>query len=126
MRFDIEARDLSDVELMEMYELMVTGRLLETRLHNLYRGGRLSGAVYPGVGQEAAMVGFGYALEDGDIFGGTHRDLLAQLAKGVTLEETLLNFYGKADGPTKGRDGNSHFGVLDKGTLRVVSPLPDA
>ena len=126
MRFDIEARELNDAQLMEMYELMVTGRLLETRLHNLYRGGRLSGAVYPGVGQEAAMVGFGYALEDGDIFGGTHRDLAAQLARGVTLEETLLNFYGKADGPTKGRDGNSHFGVLDKGTLMVVSPLPDA
>ncbi|NIP94408.1 MAG: dehydrogenase [Akkermansiaceae bacterium] len=72
------------------------------------------------------MVGFSYALEDGDIFGGTHRDLTAQLAKGVTLEETLLNFFGKADGPTKGRDGNSHFGVLEKGTLMVVSPLPDA
>ncbi len=126
MRFDIEAGELDDAQLMEMYELMITGRLLESRLHNMYRGGRLSGAVYPGVGQEAAMVGFGYALEDDDIFGGTHRDLVAQLAKGVTLEETLLNFFGKAEGPTKGRDGNSHFGVLEKGTLMVVSPLPDA
>ena len=126
MRFDIEARELNDAQLMDMYELMITGRLLETRLHNMYRGGRLSGAVYPGVGQEAAMVGFAYALEDGDIFGGTHRDLVAQLARGVTLEEILLNFYGKAGSPTRGRDGNSHFGVLDKGTLMVVSPLPDA
>ncbi|MEE8491339.1 MAG: dehydrogenase E1 component subunit alpha/beta [Acidimicrobiia bacterium] len=126
MRFDIEARELDDAQLMDMYELMITGRLLETRLHTMYRGGRLTGAVYPGVGQEAAMVGFGYALEDGDIFGGTHRDLIAQLARGVTLEETLLNFFGKAAGPTKGRDGNSHFGVPDKGTLMVVSPLPDA
>ena len=30
------------------------------------------------------------------------------------------------DGPSKGRDGNSHFGVVDKGTLMVVSPLPDS
>jgi 2-oxoisovalerate dehydrogenase E1 component len=37
-----------------------------------------------------------------------------------------LNFMGKADGPTRGRDGNSHFGVLDVGSLMVVSPLPDA
>jgi 2-oxoisovalerate dehydrogenase E1 component len=109
-----------------MYELMVTGRLLETRLHNMYRGGRLGGAVYPGVGQEAAQVGFAFALESDDVFGGTHRDLLAQLTKGVTLEETLLNFYGKAAAPTSGRDGNSHFGVIDKGTLMVISPLPDA
>lgn len=120
------AADLSEARLLAMYELMVTGRLLETRLHTMYRGGRLPGAVYPGVGQEAAQVGFLSALEEGDIFGPTHRDLLAQLTKGVTLEETLLNFYGKATGPTKGRDGNSHFGVLDKGTLMVISPLPDA
>jgi 2-oxoisovalerate dehydrogenase E1 component len=119
------AEDLTREQLLEMYELMMTGRLLETRLHNMYRGGRLGGAVYPGVGQEAAQVGFAYALEDGDVYGGTHRDLLSQLTRGVTLDETLLNFYGKAAAPTKGRDGNSHFGVPDKGTLMVVSPLPD-
>jgi 2-oxoisovalerate dehydrogenase E1 component len=120
------AAELSEAQLSGMYELMVTGRLLETRLHNMYRGGRLGGAVYPGVGQEAAQVGLAFALESDDVFGGTHRDLLAQLTKGVTLEETLLNFYGKAAAPTSGRDGNSHFGVVDKGTLMVISPLPDA
>ncbi|HSM02739.1 MAG TPA: dehydrogenase E1 component subunit alpha/beta [Acidimicrobiia bacterium] len=120
------AAELTEAELVQMYEMMVLGRTLETRLHNMYRGGRLTGAVYPGVGQEAAQVGFAFALEEGDIFGPTHRDLLGQLTRGVTLEETLLNFYGKASAPTKGRDGNSHFGVLDKGTLMVISPLPDA
>jgi len=120
------AAELSEAQLLAMYEFMMTGRLLETRLHTMYRGGRLSGAVYPGVGQEAAQVGIASALDPDDVFGGTHRDLLAQLTRGVTLEETLLNFYGKAAGPTKGRDGNSHFGVVDKGTLMVVSPLPDA
>jgi 2-oxoisovalerate dehydrogenase E1 component len=120
------AAELSEAQLQSMYELMLTGRMLETRLHNLYRSGRLGGAVYPGVGQEAAQVGFAFALEERDVFGGTHRDLLAQITKGVTLEETLLNFYGKAAAPTSGRDGNSHFGVFDKGTLMVISPLPDA
>jgi 2-oxoisovalerate dehydrogenase E1 component len=120
------AAELTDEQLLKMYELMLTGRLLETRLHNMYRGGRLPGAVYPGVGQEGCMVGFAFALEQGDIYGGTHRDLMSQLTRGVTLEETLLNFYGKEEGPTAGRDGNSHFGVLDKGTLMVVSNLPDA
>lgn len=120
------AAELSEAQLLAMHELMVTGRLLETRLHNMSRAGRLGGAVYPGVGQEAAQVGFAFALEPDDVFGGTHRDLLAQITKGVTIEETILNFYGKAAGPTSGRDGNSHFGVMDKGTLMVVSPLPDS
>ncbi len=120
------AAELGADRLRQMYELMVLGRTLETRLHNMYRGGRLGGAVYPGVGQEAAQVGFASALEARDVFGGTHRDLMMQLTKGVTIEETLLNFFGKAESPTKGRDGNSHFGVLEKGTLMVISPLPDA
>jgi len=120
------ASELSESQLLQMYEIMLTGRLLESRLLAMYRAGRLPGAVYPGVGQEAAMVGLAFALEDGDILGCTHRDIVMQLTRGVTLEETLLNFYGKAAGPTQGRDGNTHFGVVDKGTLMVVSPLPDA
>lgn len=120
------SEDLTDERLLELYELMVLGRTLETRLHNMYRSGRLRGAVYPGVGQEAAMVGLVAPLREDDIFGGTHRDLTAQLVKGVPLEAIALNFMGKADSPTRGRDGNSHFGFLDVGSLMVVSPLPDA
>lgn len=123
---DSPSARLSNERLMEIYEFMVLGRTLETHLHNMYRSGRLGGAVYPGVGQEGAMVGLVSPLRKDDIFGGTHRDLTAQLVKGVSLEAIALNFMGKADGPTKGRDGNSHFGVLDVGSLMVVSPLPDA
>jgi 2-oxoisovalerate dehydrogenase E1 component len=120
------AAELTEDQLLSMYEVMLTMRLLETRLHSMYRGGRLPGAVYPGVGQEAAQIGFAAALEEEDILGPTHRDLGMMMAKGVTLEETLLNFYGKASGPAAGRDGNTHFAVLPKGVLMVVSPLPDA
>ncbi|MGH8950643.1 MAG: alpha-ketoacid dehydrogenase subunit alpha/beta [Acidimicrobiia bacterium] len=116
----------ADDKLLDMYQSMVLGRALETRLHTMYRSGRLGGAVYPGVGQEAAMVGFVSALGPDDIFGGTHRDLTAQLTKGVSLEAIALNFMGKADGPSRGRDGNSHFADFDAGSLMVVSPLPDA
>ena len=105
---------------------MKTQRLLEDRLLKMYKGGQLSGAVYPGIGQEASMAGIGAGMDEKDIFGGTHRDLGVQLMKGVTLKEIALNFFGKKDGPSKGRDGNSHFGVVDKGTLMVVSPLPDS
>ncbi|HHC09466.1 MAG TPA: pyruvate dehydrogenase (acetyl-transferring) E1 component subunit alpha, partial [Actinobacteria bacterium] len=100
------AAELRADELRSIYELMVLGRTLETRLHTMYRGGRLGGAIYPAVGQEAAQIGFASALDEGDVLGGTHRDLMMQLARGVTLEETLLNFFGKAEAPTKGRDGN--------------------
>ena len=117
---------LSKDELWDIYKSMKTQRILEDRLLKMYKGGQLSGAVYPGIGQEASMAGIAAGMEDQDVFGGTHRDLGVQIKRGVTLKEIALNFYGKKDGPSKGRDGNSHFGVVDKGTLMVVSPLPDS
>ena len=58
----------------------------------MYKGGQLSGAVYPGIGQEASMAGIAAGMADTDIFGGTHRDLGVQIKKGVTLKEIALNF----------------------------------
>ncbi len=117
---------LSKEALWEVYKSMKTQRMLEDRLLKLYKGGQLSGAVYPGIGQEASMAGIATGMGENDVFGGTHRDLGVQIKRGVTLKEIALNFYGKHDGPSKGRDGNSHFGIVDKGTLMVVSPLPDS
>ncbi len=118
------AASLTPGELRRLYELMVVGRTVETRLLHLYRSGRLPGTVYPGVGQEGAMVGFGAALEDGDVYGGTHRDLVLHLARGVTLDEVLLNVFGKAAGPSGGRDGGVHFGIPARGTLMASGSLP--
>ena len=117
---------LTKDQLWDIYKSMKTQRQLEERLLKMYKGGQLSGAVYPGIGQEASMAGIAAGMNEKDIFGGTHRDLGVQIKKGVTLKEIALNFFGKHDGPSKGRDGNSHFGIVDKGTLMVVSPLPDS
>jgi 2-oxoisovalerate dehydrogenase E1 component len=120
------SKTLNKEDLWDIYKSMKTQRLLEERLLKLYKGGQLSGAVYPGIGQEASMAGIGAGMGKNDIFGGTHRDLGVQIKRGVSLNEIALNFFGKKHGPSKGRDGNSHFGVVDKGTLMVVSPLPDS
>ena len=120
------ASSLSKDKLSEIYISMKTQRILEDRLLKMYKGGQLSGAVYPGIGQEASMAGIGAGMGPKDIFGGTHRDLGVQMMRGVSLKEIALNFYGKKEGPSKGRDGNSHFGIVDKGTLMVASPLPDS
>ena len=120
------AEALTPDQLIGLYELMVLGRTLEARLHTLHRSEQLGGTVYPGVGQEAAMVGFAAALEPGDVWGGTPRDVIMQLTRGVTIEDALRNYYGKLAGPSRGRSGNSHFGMPDKGTLMVASPPPAA
>ncbi|NQV06386.1 hypothetical protein HQ535_07530 [bacterium] len=83
--------------------------------------GSIPSTVYPGIGQEAAMVGLVSALEDGDLFAGTHRDLMAALAAGVTVEQAALNFLGKAAAPSRGRDGGGLFGLPHKGIAMVTS-----
>ena len=72
---DSYSKSLNKEELWEIYKSMKTQRLLEERLLKLYKGGQLSGAVYPGIGQEASMAGIGAGMGKEDIFGGTHRDL---------------------------------------------------
>jgi Pyruvate/2-oxoglutarate dehydrogenase complex, dehydrogenase (E1) component, eukaryotic type, alpha subunit len=42
------SKSLNKEELWEIYKSMKTQRLLEERLLKLYKGGQLSGAVYPG------------------------------------------------------------------------------
>ena len=56
------SKSLNKEELWEIYKSMKTQRLLEERLLKLYKGGQLSGAVYPGIGQEASMAGIGAGM----------------------------------------------------------------
>ena len=86
---------LSKEVLWDIYKSMKTQRLLEDRLLKMYKGGQLSGAVYPGIGQEACIAGIAAGMDSKDIFGCTHRDIGVQIKKGVTLKEIALNFYGK-------------------------------
>lgn len=122
----IENREnLGNAELMQIYHHIKFGRLFEERIYALYKQGRLPGAIYLARGQEAMEVGCAFALEPSDIVAGTHRDEILALTKGMPLGALLLNYYGKAAGPTRGRDGNSHMSDFSHGVLNVVSHLPD-
>jgi len=67
------------------------------------------------------------ALRPGDSLFPTHRDLTAQLAKGLDLNRVLAQFWGRIDGYLRGRDGNSHIGDWDGNrTYAVMSHLPIA
>jgi TPP-dependent pyruvate/acetoin dehydrogenase alpha subunit len=120
-------RQLSDEQLREILRLLKLARYVDERLEALYRQGRLPGALYSGRGQEGTHVGVAYALEERDSLFPTHRDLTAQLAKGLDLNRVLAQFWGRIDGYLRGRDGNSHIGDWDGNrTYAVMSHLPIA
>src|SRR5881397_883645 len=110
---------------LELFRLVVLQRLFEERALTLYRQGRIAGSFYDGRGQEAVAAGAGLALEDGDVVCPLNRELACHFARGITVAEAFGNFLGRGDGPTRGRDGNMHFGAPERGVFPLVSMLGD-
>jgi pyruvate dehydrogenase E1 component alpha subunit len=110
---------------LELYRLVLLQRLFEERALALYRQGRISGSFYDGRGQEAVAAGAGLALRDGDAVCPLNRELACLFARGVTVADAFRNYLGRGDGPTRGRDGNLHFGAPAHGVFALVSMLGD-
>lgn len=118
---------LSDEQLRDLLHTLKLCRYFDERMEALYRQGRLPGAIYSGRGQEGTHVGVTYALRRDDSLFPTHRDLSAQLTKGLDLKRVMAQFWGRIDGYTRGRDGNSHIGDWQGSrTWTVMSHLPIA
>jgi len=118
---------LSDEQLRDLLHTLRLCRYFDERMEALYRQGRLPGAIYSGRGQEGTHVGVTYALRSDDSLFPTHRDLSAQLTKGLDLDRVMAQFWGRIDGYTRGRDGNSHIGDWQgHRTWTVMSHLPIA
>jgi pyruvate dehydrogenase E1 component alpha subunit len=100
-------------------------RAVEAAGRRLYLQGRLPGSFYDGYGQEATAVGAGLALAPRDIACPVIRDLAVHLIRGITPAEVLRHYLGKAGGPMDGRDGNVHIGSFERGTIPMISHLPE-
>ncbi len=104
---------------------MLMMRGLEERAMRLYRQGKVPGSFYDGYGQEAVSAGAAFAMAPADRLCILHRDLAAHIIRGVTPERILGQYLGRSTGPTRGRDGNVHFGAQELGCVGMVSMLPD-
>ena len=100
-------------------------RAVEAAGRNLYLQGRLPGSFYDGRGQEATSIGAALAMGPDDIACPLIRDMGVHLVLGVTPAEFFRHYLGKAGGPMEGRDGNIHLGAFDRGTVPMISHLPE-
>jgi TPP-dependent pyruvate/acetoin dehydrogenase alpha subunit len=108
-----------------LYDGMVLMRAVEDRLVTLYRQGELPGSVYTGHGHEGIAVGTAAALRPDDVMAPLHRDVGAQLWRGLQPWEVFATYMGKATSPTRGRDGALHYGRLDLNIINPISMIPD-
>jgi TPP-dependent pyruvate/acetoin dehydrogenase alpha subunit len=115
--------DLPAERQLELYRFMKLNRMLEERLGNLYRQGKVVGGLYSSRGQEATSVGSAYALDPGDMMGPLIRNLGSMLVRGVQPREVMMQYMAKGGSPTGGKDGNTHFGDLSRGLVAPISML---
>ena len=100
---------------------MLLNRKMEVALENLYKQGKVVGGVYFGLGQEACSCASAYALDKDDWFAPMIRNQGSLLVRGFAARDTMMQYMAKADSPTRGRDGTSHFGDIEK--RNMVSPI---
>ena len=110
--------------LIGLYRSMLVTRRLEETGHTLYKQGKIPGSFYTGRGNEAASVAIAAAMGPDDVGVPLHRNLGVHIARGTEPWRILANYLGRADGPSRGRDGNVHFADLDRGQITIVSHLP--
>lgn len=120
MIFDRKGR--SDDQLLDIYQHLVTPRLIEEKMLILLRQGKIS-KWFSGIGQEAISVGATLCLDQQEYILPMHRNLGVFTSRGVPLERLFEQFQGKANGFTKGRDRSFHFGTQDYNIVGMISHL---
>lgn len=103
--------------------LMLLSRKTDERLIKLYHQGRIRGSVFASIGQEAIGAATVIASGPRDLFAPCIRNLPVHLGRGQTPLGIFRQALGKADGPTKGRDGNIHHGNPTGGVYAMISHL---
>ena len=121
--------DIPKDELRRLYRLMVLTRNLDARGIQLQRQGRIG--FYVGcLGQEAAHIGSAYALKPADWVFPAYREIGAMLARGITLNHLLNQYFANAEDVQKGRQLTNLFGVKTAnyvtGSAPIATQLPHA
>jgi len=118
-----EGTRLSRDEHRDLYRLVLLTRRLEERMGKLFRQNKIVGGLYRSTGQEAGAVGVAYATTPRDWVCPMIRDMGMSLARGWDPYAVLSQFMAKGDSPTRGRDGNLHFGSLSRRQPAPISHL---
>src|SRR5829696_229182 len=121
---EIREAGLDREDLLTIYRNMMLTRGIEERGHILYKQGKIPGSFYTGRGNEASAVGVATALGPEDVGTPLHRDMGVHVTRGVEPWRIFAQYMGRADGPTRGRDGNVHMADAKLGLIAMVSHLP--
>jgi TPP-dependent pyruvate/acetoin dehydrogenase alpha subunit len=109
--------DLEQIPWLAMYEQMLTIRIFEEHVNQLYLTARMPGLAHLYSGEEAIAVGVCQALRRDDYITSTHRGHGHCLAKGASVDRMFAELLGKAAGYCRGKGGSMHIADQDTGNL---------
>lgn len=115
-------KNISTEELLALYEAIKLPRLIEDKMLSQLRLGMIS-KWFSSYGQEAISVGVGMAMEQDEFILPMHRNLGIFTSRDLDLKQLFLQFQGKKDGFTKGRDRSFHFGTKKHHVVGMISHL---
>jgi TPP-dependent pyruvate/acetoin dehydrogenase alpha subunit len=96
---------------------MLTIRLFEEQVNELYTRALMPGLAHLYIGEEAVAVGICEALRPDDYITSTHRGHGHCLAKGASPERMFAELLGKEAGYCRGKGGSMHIADPDTGNL---------
>jgi len=116
--------NLTDEDVLKMYETMLMARKIDERMWLLNRAGKIP-FVISCQGQEAAQVGAAFALDRReDYVLPYYRDMGVVLTFGMTAKDLMLSAFAKAEDPNSGgRQMPGHFGQKKNRIVTGSSPV---
>jgi TPP-dependent pyruvate/acetoin dehydrogenase alpha subunit len=103
--------------LLQMYRQMLSIRLFEERVNDLYTRALMPGLAHLYIGEEAVAVGVCETLRKDDYITSTHRGHGHCLAKGARPNLMFAELLGKQAGYCKGKGGSMHIADPATGNL---------
>ena len=112
---------LEKSKLLEMYRQMLTIRLFEEKVFELYGQNLVPGTIHLYAGEEAVAVGVCTNLRRDDYITSTHRGHGHCIAKGARLDKTMAEILGRKTGYCKGKGGSMHIADFSIGMLGATA-----
>ncbi|WP_235298547.1 alpha-ketoacid dehydrogenase subunit alpha/beta [Portibacter marinus] len=117
-----QSEQVGKKKMRKLYREMLKARMIEEKMLNLLRQGRIS-KWFSGIGQEAIAVGCTLAMKKEEYIFPMHRNLGVFTSRGIPLHRLFAQWQGKVEGFTKGRDRSFHFGTQEYRIVGMISHL---
>ncbi len=122
MQLTFDRKGKSDDQLIQIYRELLLPRMIEEKMLNLLRQGKIS-KWFSGIGQEAISVGTVMAMDQEEYILPMHRNLGIFTGRGMPFHQLFTQWQGKKNGYSKGRERSFHFGSQAHKMVGMISHL---